>query len=516
MANKIRVLIGAHHDADGGLIRDALGTYEQFEARRATSVSECVTSLRDEVHDCVVLCLRGSHDGVSAVLNDSFPAMRGTPLIVVAANSTQEMVIASMRAGASDYLPIEGAMFGDQLRERIEAVVGQARGRALHRRRARRRLRSLRQAARTDPLTGLPNRRHLPEWLRSNRSRNDRRANVAFIMVDLDYFKSVNDNFGHCVGDSILVAAARAINGECREDEVVVRWGGEEFLILRGSGSLEESWSWTDRVRRSIADIRIGEEASAARIAASLGLAIVPTAEFGEHSLWIADRALHLAKELGRDRVCTWPMVLAHEAAESVQLEPNATASDRAARFVSMLSEHLGSAQREHLGPHSRLARSIAGRLARELHLEDQEVSRASSAALVHDAGKAALPEALLSKKSALTVGEKGMIVEHTRLGASLAEAMGLPTPVVRLVARYTDRFDSEAMQHSIPLERTNVGIVSTADALASMIVDRPYAPRRSFDDALGELRRGSGGQFDPVVVGAVHSAYGAARRTAA
>jgi diguanylate cyclase (GGDEF)-like protein len=181
--------------------------------------------------------------------------------------------------------------------------------------------RSLREASLTDPLTGLSNRRFLSEYLGHDVARvlreyaqaaedsaSPERTDLVFLMLDLDHFKAVNDQHGHDAGDRVLEHTADILREVCRESDFVVRWGGEEFLVVsryvdrRGAATLAE------RIRGAIDQhtFDVGGGVSVSQTC-SIGFASFPFVE--EHPqthtwqevLNIADRMLYLAKEIGRD-----------------------------------------------------------------------------------------------------------------------------------------------------------------------------------------------------------------------
>lgn len=160
-----------------------------------------------------------------------------------------------------------------------------------------------------DSLTGLANRRSVEETLRSELARAARfRDEVCVVFADLDFFKRVNDKYGHAAGDEVLKAFAAALRETVRESDVAARWGGEEFaLVLTGTGS-NGGARLAERARVAIEACSVqmpnGEMVS---VTASFGVASFPeTQELGE-LLAAADSALYEAKRAGRNRVAVSP-----------------------------------------------------------------------------------------------------------------------------------------------------------------------------------------------------------------
>jgi len=160
----------------------------------------------------------------------------------------------------------------------------------------------LEQLSKTDPLTGVSNRRHLMELVEHElRQARRYRRSLSLVMVDLDHFKRVNDDHGHQVGDQVLVAAVDAIRRSVRDSDVIGRYGGEEFLLLLPNTDEDGAREVAERCRRLIAEARVGTIA----VTASLGVATYPgtAGDNLDDLLHVADEALYRAKESGRDRV---------------------------------------------------------------------------------------------------------------------------------------------------------------------------------------------------------------------
>lgn len=156
-----------------------------------------------------------------------------------------------------------------------------------------RRQRQAQTAAQTDPLTGLPNRRGFD-------ARVPERAPGAILFLDLDHFKKVNDTYGHAIGDDVLCQAARVVSAELRRDDVVARFGGEEFVIWLPAPGPGPAWQTGERLRRAVAEtVRAADRP----VTASIGLALADAGAPRETVIARADAALYAAKNGGRNRV---------------------------------------------------------------------------------------------------------------------------------------------------------------------------------------------------------------------
>jgi diguanylate cyclase (GGDEF)-like protein len=167
----------------------------------------------------------------------------------------------------------------------------------------------LRNQSIRDPLTGLFNRRYLEESLEREMSRATRdKASVAIIMLDIDHFKEFNDTYGHQAGDAALRTMADFLKKTIRGQDIVCRYGGEEFALVFGGSSVEGAHERAEALRERIKNLEIHHGGQLLRsITASMGVALFP-----DHGLSVsdvlrsADQALYCAKREGRDQICVW------------------------------------------------------------------------------------------------------------------------------------------------------------------------------------------------------------------
>ncbi|MFP4539622.1 MAG: GGDEF domain-containing protein [Candidatus Paceibacterota bacterium] len=157
----------------------------------------------------------------------------------------------------------------------------------------------LKEKMKRDPLTGLLNRRALNDALEEKSGR------FAFLMLDIDYFKTINDKMGHPVGDSVLKGVANRISGSIRPHDISFRYGGEEFAVIISAvdkqGAEEASLRLQERLRKPYRIKDIDNQSLDVRV--SMGLTIAKEEDSPERIIKRADRALYRAKETGRDRL---------------------------------------------------------------------------------------------------------------------------------------------------------------------------------------------------------------------
>jgi diguanylate cyclase (GGDEF)-like protein/putative nucleotidyltransferase with HDIG domain len=356
------------------------------------------------------------------------------------------------------------------------------------------------EAARTDPLTKLSNRRGFRELLDLELERARRHGTAMGVLVgDLDDFKDVNDRSGHHVGDVALERVANLLSHGKRQIDTAARVGGEEFALIAPDIGREGAFALAERLRRALREEFAGDVTP---LTISFGVSVYP--EHGETAaslLHAADQALYAAKEGGRNRT------VRHSPALRRELRVPSDFYDlQGERFVMAVLEMAEAVDLRFSGSarHSETVGRYAEMTARELGLSEWRIGRIRLAGILHDIGKAGVPNSILHKPGPLTEEEYEVIKRHPALGAQMIEHISLPD-VCEWVAAHHERPDGLGYPRglyggAIPLEAR---IVAVADAYEAMTSDRPYRDSIGYDAALAELMHGAGTQFDGHVVDA-------------
>ena len=266
-------------------------------AETARLEDAAVEVLGEGGYDLVVLAL--PTDGAVALRLASrlraLASTRDLPLLLVADPEQRALVLRGFDIGANDHVlrPVDP----NELRARARNQIRRKR----YQERLREDLDRSLELAVTDPLTGLRNRRYVQRHLDAVL----RGADTAVMMVDVDRFKAINDQFGHGGGDEVLREVARRLRASLRAADVVGRFGGEEFLVVLAGGPAEYASAVAERLCRAIAaePIRLADREIAVTV--SIGLAKVASGLTAAEAVAAADAALYRAKKNGRDRVET-------------------------------------------------------------------------------------------------------------------------------------------------------------------------------------------------------------------
>ena len=366
-------------------------------------------------------------------------------------------------------------------------------------------------AATMDKLTGVANRRTLlveliNEVERANRY--ERPLSVAF--VDIDHFKAVNDTYGHAVGDVVLRGVAEAIAGNLRATDMVGRYGGEEFMLLLTETGVEEGAVLTEKLRTIVARQRFPVDGNPElSVTISIGIAGGIGARLSSEALLRdADAAMYSAKSLGRNQTYIFaepdedarvPRAPISAAGRMRAIEIGRAARDAATATLTSVIAPLP----HYRGQPSALIASIVTAMARNLALPDVEVDRLRVAALLHDVGKVAVPQEILEKPAALTSAEWRTVVQHPRIGQVILEQAAALKDAVPIILHHHERYSGHGYPFGLRGNDIPLGarIVAIADAYDAMTHDRPYKRAMSHDQAIEELRRHAGTQFDPQLV---------------
>ncbi len=376
------------------------------------------------------------------------------------------------------------------------ALVGPLLAIALYQRSTYRALRAMKLAL-TDPLTGLGNHRHFHDRLEReliDAERNERPFSLC--LVDVDDFKRVNDLFGHPAGDSVLSQLATTL----RQNGEAFRLGGDEFALLLPAYAETEAVDAASAILERIAALRLDHMGS---VTVSAGIATFPrqAPDRGE-LIRLADSALYWAKENGKNRV----HVYRPDVVELAELRRLAVGPDRAARFRAAASLAKAVDLRDtYTGSHSARVADLAARVADRLGLDQEQIELSRLAGSLHDLGKLAIPEEILRKPGPLTGPERLVLERHPQIGFRMLDSLGID-PVAEWILHHHERWDGTGYPDRLPGPEIPLGarIIFVVDAYDAMTSDRVYRGRLTQDDALEELKRCAGTQFDPAVVTAL------------
>ena len=327
------------------------------------------------------------------------------------------------------------------------------------------------------------------------------------LLIDLDQFQLINDRLGHKTGDRVLLELAGRMSALIRDIDLCARFGGDEFGVILPHTFERGAVQTSERLRQHIAAWTfLASDACELRLTASVGIAFYPEDGTTPPELVAAAKtAVRFSKTLGGNQVQLHRELPARaEGGSNVHHLP----STGYGTIVRSLAAAVDIRDR-YTHSHSNLVSELSAATARRMGLRSADVGRVRVGALLHDVGKIGVPDAVLSKEGSLTATEWEAIRQHPVLGKTILEQAPELREVVPAVLHHQERWDGNGYParlagEAIPLPAR---IISAADAYHAIRSDRPYRPGRTHEEALAELSRCAGAQFDPRVVTALVAA---------
>jgi diguanylate cyclase (GGDEF)-like protein len=300
------ILVADDEPVNLALIKRRL-EWEEYHVETAQDGGEAVEAAKRVLPDLVILdVMMPVLDGLGACrLLKEDPATRDIPVIFLSALDDTDTKVNGLSLGANDY--ISKPFRVEELLARVAVSIRLKRERDLLQESAeelRRRAEAASEMSMTDALTGLLNRYGLQRALQRELSEARRYSRpLSCLLLDIDFFKAVNDTHGHAAGDAALMQTARVLTESVRGSDVVCRYGGEEFLVLAPETDARGAHSLAEKIRLSVSSRLFGDGGRAFALTLSAGVAELRPGKSGNDMIARADLALYQAKQHGRDRV---------------------------------------------------------------------------------------------------------------------------------------------------------------------------------------------------------------------
>lgn len=322
-----------------------------------------------------------------------------------------------------------------------------------------------------DKLTGLYNRAYFDEKLEE--LNNEEFFPLSFVMGDLNGLKVINDAIGHLEGDKILKEISKVIKKSCRKDDLIFRWGGDEFCILLPKTTEAEAEAICNRIRKNC---RLADET------------IIPLSI----ALGVSSKT-NISKSI--DEVLV-------EAEDKVYREKLVNEKYIRKNIVDALNKELFLRHGD-IKDHINRVKKYAVELGKKMDLSENELKKLKMLAKLHDIGKVGIPEEILSKPGELTKEEYEIIKTHAEKGYRIAMFNPEFKKIAGCILAHHERYDGTG--YPLGLKGDNIPllarIINVVDSYDAMINKRIYRERLSIEEAKNELRKNSGTQFDPEIV---------------
>jgi diguanylate cyclase (GGDEF)-like protein/putative nucleotidyltransferase with HDIG domain len=352
------------------------------------------------------------------------------------------------------------------------------------------------ERANKDYLTGLYNHGFFKETLKEQfRNANQSKQPFCLALLDLDDFKKYNDRNGHLQGDALLQFFGEMLQTETKgTNYVVARYGGEEFAILMPNTTKEEAFSFLNRLRKKVNDTYFNgvEHIPYRCLSFSCGIAEYEKGIYDSGGLiHKADQALYYAKAQGKNNVQIYDDK--NICLDEIEFKEDLDIMEQQLKIF--LSKDVYTYR------HSKRVFKYALEFSEKLDLTDHEKQTLILGALIHDIGKIEVPRDILNKKEKLAPHEWEIIKKHVTWGKEILAAEKRFDDLIPLVELHHERYDGKGYPYGLKGEEIPklARILCVIDSFDAMTTERPYQRTKTFEEAIEELRRCAGTQFDPI-----------------
>ncbi|MCB2300103.1 diguanylate cyclase [Clostridium tagluense] len=361
-------------------------------------------------------------------------------------------------------------------------------------------IRKLEGLANEDGLTGLYNHRFfydaLGEIMKISSKEN---SLVSMMLLDIDYFKIYNDLNGHQMGDEVLRTIGFILKSSFRKGDVVARYGGEEFAIILPNTSESEAIKLAEELRSKIEKTYfIGEENQPnGKVTVSIGISIYP--EKAKNSIELfksADDALYRAKFFEKNRVESYTSIL-----DELKIDTEDEHIDIITSIKTLIS--VINAKDKYTYGHVERVVIYSRLLADKLELNEKNKKELIYGAYMHDIGKINIPKGILNKNMPLTTEEWEIMKQHSVNGVEIIKSVESLKEIAPLILHHHERYDGKGYPDNLYGDNIPylVRILTVVDSFDAMTSSRPYNKRKTYQEAVDEIKRCSGTQFDKDIV---------------
>jgi len=319
-----------------------------------------------------------------------------------------------------------------------------------------------------DQLTGVYNRRFFEKELL--RLDNEQNLPLSIVMADINGLKLVNDSFGHPVGDALLNRAAELIKKTCRNSDIIARLGGDEFVVILPRTNAIETTEIVNRIQ----ELAAGEKIANIAMSVSFG---------------------HDTKKNGEERIAD---ILAGAENNMYRNKLFERTSMRSKTIDVIMNALFEKSSREMM--HSKRVSKICGEIAGQMNFDKDSVNQMRIAGLVHDIGKIGIDEAILNKTESLTDSEWKEMKKHPETGWRILSATNEFSELARYILEHQEKWDGKGYPKGLKGKETSAQarIIAIADSYDAMTSSRSYRKALSEEQAIEEIRKCAGTQFDP------------------
>lgn len=354
----------------------------------------------------------------------------------------------------------------------------------------------------TDGLTKLYNHKHFHEVIEKYIHEKPCEA-FSVAMIDVDMFKLYNDLYGHSAGDRALAKIAEVLRQSTRKEDFIARYGGEEFSVIFPNIIGNESLKAIDNIRKAVESSFMSSDQINEFLTISVGVANYPNdGKTSKEIIECADAAMYVAKRSGRNQSILYSRKdeIGYYITDQCEVEEMRD-SITSAYFSAICALAATIDVKDHYTyGHSENVSRYAVKLANAAGFDAENINIVKESGLLHDIGKIGVPENILTKTVALTTEEFEIMKKHVDISITIIKHIPSLIKMLPAIMNHHERYDGKGYPRgikgeNIPLEGRCLCIVDSFDA---MTTHRPYRKALSSEEAIGELKKHSGTQFDP------------------
>ncbi|MDP3786109.1 MAG: diguanylate cyclase [Candidatus Omnitrophota bacterium] len=368
-----------------------------------------------------------------------------------------------------------------------------------------------------DPHTQLYNYRYFQRRIYSEFEAAKRRGTpLSVLMVDIDYFKSINDTYGHEYGDVVLQEFATVLQHVCRGIDVVTRFEGEGFAIILPDTDEKGAVSFSERIQSVVKKHRFGKHR--VRLMVSIGAVSYPSEGINSVDKLVTsvDKCVQMAKEKGGNTIFVYEQLrYKGQKPATIDRDSQRRVKEVSRKFIKLIQlnkqntieavyalAHTVGAKNAYTEEHSEDMIHYATEIGKRLRMSEEELEDLKHGAMLHDIGKLGISDKILLKRGKLTKKEFGAIKKHPHIGADIIRPMHFLKSVVPIILHHHERFDGAGYGSRLKGEEIPLGarIVAIVDVYQALVSNRPYRKAYSKREAIDIIKEESGGHFDPKI----------------
>ncbi len=377
----------------------------------------------------------------------------------------------------------------------------------------------MKQLALRDPHTGLYNHRYLEEVIEAEFYRARRYAHpISVLMLDIDYFKSINDVYGYQFGDLVIQQLSQQLKMMVRRYDIIIRFSGEEFIILCPGTERATALTLAQRLLDAFNLYNFGNKNHRVKLKISMAVASYPEDKIvkGIDLIELAEHMVSKIKEDGGNKVYSsmdvgkkkYPSLEKYEKGPAVNLlkkkidKLNKQANQSLIEAIFAFAKTI-EVKDHYTGEHVERTVHYAIEIARALNMSKDEIERIRQAAMLHDLGKIGISEKILLKRAKLTPKEFEIIKTHPQLGVDIIRPIQFLHAIIPLILYHHERWDGKGYPSGLREEDIPLGarIIAVADVYQALISDRPYRKAFPKSEVIKIMKEGAGTQFDPQII---------------